>query len=418
MTRFLSESLEAPEPLFRLGLKQLEATHGNPNTDIRFSAEVRRATREKVRALGLDPDDTTPEELYHVLQRRMEHDDRQLTRRLRSTAASHVSAEAEVVSGMVHVLRKQPGERQVFALKNSSLRSILKTVPPKKAMKQLGYRSVDSFLKHETPVSVLAAAWLSEGAVWQHKLLERYKQLRPSDFETRSLSITKPDSRRWRELADSQVAQRRHNILSFKEAGALVLLPLPADVPPGAVTASLSLALHELNRIRASSTFLKLCQVRPDFGQLVKTVASDEPQLAVRLLDQPLSWQLIQSYYARLTEQFREEIFGPHIRLEDMAWEPIEQVLSSIEPELKFWQGSEHLGMLHDRRPVSLNIVDVALGCCNQLPFEQRVTQYFKQSLWHELLLRYLKPEAVEQTVQSALQPKLQPAMAEEAALA
>jgi hypothetical protein len=315
---------------------------------------------------------------------------------------------------MVHELRRLPGERQVFALRNSALRAILRKMPPRKAMKQLGYRSADSFLKHETPVSVLAAAWLSEGPVWQHRLLEQYKQLKPSDFETRALSITRPDSRRWRELAAGEVARRRHNILSFKEAGALVLLPLPADAPPGAVTASLSLALHELNRIRASGTFLKLCQVRPDFGALVRTVASDEPQLAVRLLDQPVSWQLIQSYYARLADQFREDVFGPHIRLEDMAWEPIERTLSAIEPSLAFWQGSEHLGLLQDRRPVSMNVVDVALGCCNRLSFEDRVTHYFKQSLWHELLLRYLKPEAVERSVQGALQPKLQPAMAEE----
>lgn len=412
MTRFLSDSLQAREPSFRMGLRQLEAA-GKRNTDIRFSTHVRHATQSKIRELGFDPHDTTPEELYHLLQERMRDDDDRLTRRLRAEAATYVSADGEVVSGMVHVLQRLPDSKNCFALKNSSLRALLKKLPPKKAMKQLGYRSLDSFVKHEAPVSILAAAWLIEGASWQHKLLDQYKQLTPADFETRNIIITQPDSRRWRELAETVVQEKKHTIISFKEMGALIFLPFPKDIPDGAVTVSLSLALHELNQIRAASTFLKLCQVRPDFGSLVKAVAKDEAELGTRLLDQPLSWALIQRYYSRLTEQFREELFEPHIRLEDMVWHPIEQTLSAIEPSFEFWRDSAHLGVLQDRRPVSLNIVDVALNYCNRLPFEQRIAHYFRQSLWHELMLQYLPHETVEQTVIAALQPKL----AKEAAL-
>ncbi|HEX5743890.1 MAG TPA: hypothetical protein VFX84_00340, partial [Candidatus Saccharimonadales bacterium] len=369
MTRFLSEALKAEEPFFRLALQSMEAVRGHRNTDIRFSIGVRHEARKKLRELGLDPDDTTPPELYHVLQERLKSDDLRLTRRLRTLAATHVSAEAEVVSGMVHALRELPDSKGCFALKNSSLRAIFRKLPPKKAMKRLGYRSLDSFLKHEDPVSVLAAAFLSEGITWQHKLLEQYKRLTPSDFENRDIRITRPDSARWRQLAASSVNRKRHNILCFKEAGALVLLPLPEDAPPGAVTASLALALHELNRIRSGSTFLKLCQVRPDFGNLVKTVASDEPSLAVRLFDQPVSWQLIQRYYSELTEKFREAVFEPHVRLEDMAWHSVEESLGAIDPDLGFWKNSAHLGLLHQHEPVSMNIVDTALNYCNGLPF-------------------------------------------------
>lgn len=407
MTRFLSESLQAEEPFFRLGLKSLETANGNRNTDIRFSTRVRQASREKLRSLGLDPDDTAPQELYHVLQERMKADDARLTKLLRTAAATHVSADAEVVSGMVHALRQLPDSRRCFALRNSSLRAILRRSPPKKAMKSLGYRSMDSFLKHESPVSVLAAAWLSEGASWQHRLLEQYKQLGPSDFENREIQIIRPDSNRWRSLAESAVSHKKHNILCFKELGALVLLPLPAEIPPGVVTASLGLALHELNQIRAGSTFLKLCQVRPDFGSLVRLVASDEPKLAVRLLDEPVSWQLVQRYYASLTEQFREAVFEPHVRLEDMAWHPIEQSLSAIDPDFEFWKDTAHLGVLHKQAPVSMNVVDTALNCCNKLPFDQRITHFFRRSLWNELLMQYLDHDAVERSVVETLQPEL-----------
>lgn len=407
MTRFLSEALQAPEPSFRQGLRRLEEANGSPNTDIRFSTEVLRDTQAKLKQLGLDPRDTTAEELYHALQERIKADDARLTRTLRTHAATHVSAEADVVAGMIHVLKELPDSKRCFALKASSLKAIIKQLPPKKAMKRLGYRSLDSFLKHETPVSVLAAAWLSEGPQWHQRLLEKYRRLGPGDFEDRSIVMLRPDSARWRELSANTVNDAKHNLLSFKELGALVFLPLPGDAPAGSTTASLALALHELNEIRAGSTFLKLCQVRPDFGDLVRTVAADEPNLNSELLDRPVPWHLIQRYYAQLVSHGRDEVFEPHLRLEDMVWHPIEQTLSAIEPSFSFWQQSAHLGLLSGHQPVSLNVVDAALNYCNQLPFERRAVHYFQRSLWHELMLRYLGRESVEQTVASQLQPQL-----------
>ena len=130
-------------------------------------------------------------------------------------------------------------------------------------------------------------------------------------------------------------------------------------------------------------------------------------QLQAHLLDKQVPWQLVQRYYARLQQHFREELFEPHIRLEDLSWHGVEQAMSLIEPSLHFWQNCAHLGVLHNRRAVSLNIVDAALNVCNGLSFEQRGHGYFQKSLWHELLLQYLKPAAIEQTILAELQPKL-----------
>src|SRR3954465_7818106 len=106
MTRFLSQALDAPEPDFRLGLQRLEDANGNPSHDVRLSSQVLQASRRKYMELGLDPNDTTTHELYQALQRKVSEDDARLTKRLRIAAASNVSAEAEVVAGMVHVLKE------------------------------------------------------------------------------------------------------------------------------------------------------------------------------------------------------------------------------------------------------------------------------------------------------------------------
>jgi len=406
MTRFLSESLRASEPRFGLGIRHLEQANGFPSADIRLSTEVKQAARAKLVELGLNPADTTAPELYHALQQRVKLDDVRLTKTLRTLAATHISAEGDVVAGMAHALQNVPLPKNCYALKAASLRAIIKKLPPKKAMKQLGYRSLASLVKHESPAMILAAAVICEHPSWYRNVVESYKRLKPSDFENRPIAILHPKTSKWRLLAASSVAERHHNILSFPEIGTVVLLPLPAKQPAGAVTASLVLALHALNEVRASSTYLKLCQVRPDFGSVVQVVATSQPVLPVGLLDQSLPWHLIQRYYARLQHRFREELFEPHIRLEDLSWHNIEETLVQIEPSLKFWQGSAHLGVVHGRQPVSLNIVDAALNYCNRLPFENRLLDYFQRSLWQELALRYLQHDKVEQAVLGVLQPQ------------
>jgi hypothetical protein len=409
MTRFLSESLNANEPYFRLGLRQLEAASGNPSTDIRLSNEIKQASKTKILGLGLDPDDTTPNELYEALKQKLKDDDKLLTKKLRTLAASYVSAEAEPTAGMIEAINRLSDSKRCYSLKLSKLKRILKTLPPKKAMKRLNYRSIDSMLKHERPVLILAAAYLCESSHWQKQLVSQYKKLGPLDFEDRQISLLRPSGKRWEELASEVVNQNKHNLLCFKELGSVVFLPLNSSdsLRPGIVTASLALALHELNEIRACSTYLKLNQTKSDFGLSVYKVALAEPELGSNLLNQPISWSLVQRYYARLNDKFREDIFEPYVHLEDMVWNPIEKTLAAIEPSFEFWSDSTHLGIIHEGQPVSLNLLDSALNLCNLRSFEERIVNYFQTSLHSELLLRYLKHEPLERSLISELQPEL-----------
>jgi hypothetical protein len=402
MTRILSELLGANEPFFRQGVNKLERASGHSSADIRLTAELLRASKVKLKQLGLDPHDTTGPELYAALEERLKADDKKLIAALQTA-----SKEQDIVASVAHALRTIPVPRSCFALKTTVARRLLKKNLPKKAMKQLGYRSFDSMLKHEPVVSLYAAAWLLETTTWRKSLIEQYKRLQASDFESRDISIVNPTSARWQTLAEKIVAEKKHNVLGFKELGAIVLLPLPAEQPPTITTATLILALQSMNEIRAATTFLKLCQVKPNFGSIVQTVVTDEPELSAELLDRPVSWQLIQRYYARFKDAFKSEVFEPHIQSEDLTWHSIELVLEHLEPSLAFWRGTQHLSLLHDHEPVSFNIIDVALACCNQLPYKNRIVHYSQLSLWHELLLKYIGHESVEQTVLSQLQSQL-----------
>lgn len=406
MTRFLAEALQTQEPYFKEAIAALEAANGNPSVDIRFTNQILLRTKAKLSQLGLDPKDTTPEELYEALKLRLSQDDQLLTRRLRTLSATHVSAEAETAAGMVQALKRLPDSKHCYALKTSRLKSLIKAQPPKKAMKKLGYRSLESMLKLEPAALILASAWICESMSWRKSYTDQYKKLSPADFEERPITIISPSSRRWGDLSREVVDTYKHNLICFRELGTLILLPLPADLPSGVVTASLCLSLHELNEIRVCSSFLKLKQVKSDFGASVGHITADEPLLSSELIDQPVPWHLVQRYYSRASHHFREDIFEPYVQLEDMVWHPIEKALGRIEPKLSFWQGTATLGLVDQAKPVSMNIVDSALNLCNFRQFEERVGHYFQRSVWHELMLSYLKKDPLEKTVLAEFQPQ------------
>lgn len=395
--------LGAREPAFHLSLSRLEAASGHNSADIRLTTEVTRGTKYKLKELGLDPNDTTGPELYAALQQRIKADDERLSAKLREKYGENDQLHVNVA----RALGDLPISKSCFALKTVVGRKLLAKSQPKQTMKLLGYRSFESMLRREQFLAVFAAAWLIESSHWRKTIVEGYKKLSSADFEIRPLTILAPQSNHWQQIADTIVARNKHNIVGLKEYGAVIILPMPANAPPAATMATLLVALHEMNDVRASSTYLKLCQVRPDFGVNLQTVIASEPTLAASLLDTPVSWSIIQRYYARFIDRFREDLFEPHIQREDLSWHSVEKALSFIEPSLAFWHHTGMLGIMAEHQPVSLNVVDVALSFCNQLPYEKRLVHYFRRSLWAELIIRYLKHEAVEQVVLSSLESKL-----------
>lgn len=392
----------AKEPAFRLGLRQLEQAGGSPSADIRLSSEILQAAQNALRELGLDPRDTTGPELYNALLERAKQDDK-TARELLGAGAD----DKDLTVRVQHLLEKFDVPKKVFALKTIAAKRLLKKNPPKKAMKQLGYRSIDSMLKHEPVAQLYAAAAIAEAPAWHKQSLANYKQLKPTDFETRDVAVFAPANKRWEKLGTNYVTEVKHNILTFKELGAVVLLPLPAEAVQGAALAVLLLTLHAINDIRITSAYLKLHQVRPDFGTVLAKAARDEPYTGASLLGEPLPWKLIHRYFARSPESYSADLFEPHVQPEDLKWQPAESLLAKLHARLEFWEHSAYLALLDHGAPVSLNLTDTVLNFCNHLPYEQRVVHYFRDHLWHELMLRYLHQENLEQAVHEQLGEEL-----------
>lgn len=67
MTKFLGKLLEADEPMFSHGMNKLEKSTGLSGVDVNLISDVLSKAHAVMRKLGLDPSDTTGQELYAAL---------------------------------------------------------------------------------------------------------------------------------------------------------------------------------------------------------------------------------------------------------------------------------------------------------------------------------------------------------------
>lgn len=402
MTRYLSLALGAQQPLFGQSIDALERASGRPAADIRLTSELAQRVRLKIIELGLDPDDTTGPELYAALQNKLRDDDA----KLRAALGISEQATPQEVLSLVQKFVEKHEKISTFAIKAAAVKKLLRKKTPKVAMKMLGYRSLDSMLKHESAPDIYAAALMYESPAWHKAFLEQYAKLQPSDFEQRPISVLYPTAKKWVELAKTYVDGAKHNILPFKELGSIVMLPLSEEIDGLAITALL-LLLYYLNDIHAYGSFAKLQQVKPTFGKIIRDSVTTEQLTTAELAGQPVSWKVIQQYYGHAEQRLASTVFEPHIQAEDLAWRDAEDVLAGLEPALQFWQDTRYTCMIYGNEPVSFNILDVALANCNHLSFADRIVHFAREHLWSELMGRYMHQGNLEAAVQQQLSSSL-----------
>ena len=143
MSKLLRNLLDAQEPLFTQSLRELEYETGKKGIDLKLTAELIEKVQAATRGLGLDPTDTTGKELYHALDNRVREHNHHLARALGTSEDAPVR---EIVPKLVETVRQFKMPRTAWVLKKSVAKNLLREMPPKNMMKQLGYRSIESML--------------------------------------------------------------------------------------------------------------------------------------------------------------------------------------------------------------------------------------------------------------------------------
>lgn len=396
MAHLLRDLLDAKEPLFSLSLKQLEEASGKQGVDTKLIGDIIEKTHEATRRLGLDHKDTTGRELYHALLAKVKEHDEHLARAIGGDNAEDVQQLLPLIKNAVEAADIP---KSCWVLRRSVAREMLRKSPPPTIMKLLGYRSVDSMLKHENLAEIYGALRFAETPDWLNKFNEQYRSLTPSDFETRDIEFVVMPHERWGDIAEGFVAKKRHNITHLKELGVILMLPVKLRKLPGITITAMPLVFHYVNEIRLYSAFFKLEQVKKDFGKIFVNTLIADPGKAAVMAGNHVHWRVIQRYFGKLEKEYHPEIFEPHVQPEDLHWRKAEEVLYKIDPELGFWRDMDYVGRFEDGRPISFNLMDVSVGYCTAASYEKRVIYHFRESLWNEIFMRYMGQKTLEQQV-------------------
>ena len=398
MSAYLSKLLGATEPLFSQSIQQLEDITGKPSEDVRLYAELLGKVRIKIEELGLDPDDTSPKELHYALVSLIEKHDKHLVKKIGGADPNNTT---ELMPLMKKAWDNFDTPKNAWVLKKTVAKKMLKQKPPKQIMDHLGYRSVDSMLKHENLAEVYGALRFAESPEWLNEFNEEYKKLKPTDFQNRKIEIVEMPLKRWGDIAAPFIHKKRHNITHLKELGVILMLPVTEEANlKGIAIFTLPLLFHYLQEIRLYSTFFKLQQVKPNFGSIiVETLIADTENHPV-LAGQKIHWRVVQRYFGKNPDGKHPEVFQPHVQPEDLHWRKAEDQLYKLAPELEFWRDLDFVGILDkDKRPVTLNMLDVAATYVNSLGYKDRAIYHFRESLWNELFIRYMGHEVLEQQI-------------------
>lgn len=396
MSRLISELLSATEPMFSIAVKQLEQASGKPGVDVRLTAEIIGQVYQKTAELGLDPKDTNGKELYAALLHRFKRDDEHFAKIIGGNSSTDVQ---DLLPKMKIAAENVDIPRKCWVLKKSVAKEFLRKTPPPNIMKRLGYRSIDSMLKNENIFEVYGALRFAENADWLNAFDAQYTTIKPSDFEERDIEIVTMPADRWADIAEPFVHKKRHNITHLKELGVILMLPIKATEMPGITMTVMPLLFHYINEIRLYSAFFKLQQVKPNFAEIIIDTLIADPGEAAVMAGQTIHWRVIQRYFGKLENEYHPEIFEPHVQPEDLHWRKAENILFQIDPELGWWRDLDYIGIMHQNRPVTFNLMDVALSYSNNTPYAQRAVFHFRESLWNELFVRYMGEKTLEQQV-------------------
>lgn len=388
MNRFLSDLLDAEEPLFSQALRQLEETSGRSGADVKLVGDITGMAHENIRKMGLTPAISTGEEVYQGLLAHVEKDIARLTKIIGASESNDVR---HLVPFMIDAANKVTFNRKVFVIKREKAKELIRAMPPKQLMEKLGYTTVDAMFATEDFDEIYTALRFSEGPEWLTKYNELFTSVTPEDYEERDLRILQMDHDKYVDLAAHFVQKKLHNVTHTKEMGIIVVVPMHARTMRGLVLKTLPLLLHYMNEVKLYSTFFKLKSAHPHFGKTVVNTLIADPGTGSQLVGKNIHWRVIQRYLGKHKKDSIDKVaFEPHVQPEDLHWRRAEDLLYEIDPELEFWKNRDYVALTYDGFPVAFNLFDVSFAYSNKESYEGRYAYHFRESLWNEIFVRYM----------------------------
>jgi len=396
-----------PKPLSQLlddrqmpidGFVQIaEELSGYPSEDVRLMSDLATNARSVLNQLNLDPADTTASELYHALlveyKKASDNFSRQIGEKTTDSAARRLKR-------IVQVVAHGQAQRQVWALKKTVAKQLLKNHQPKKLMAALHYRSLDSMLKRENIGLIYAALRYTESPRWLKLMQKSYVSLNSKDFEIRDAEFIAAPGGRW-----AIIAVKARSISNVNELGVIIFWPnLQADR-----IASLGLSilgLRAADELRCSSAWLKLHQFNPSFSKLLSGNSTVSLSSHVKIADgQSVTWSAIARAFASRPKTDFPQSFEPHLEKSDLNRQTPSNLLLGLVPHLHLWADCEYL-LFSDTNglSVSCNLADMAINYAGVRPLRKHDRSAGTQMLKEQLISRYLTHQGFERHILRAIE--------------
>lgn len=380
----ISNILDAKEPEFSHSIQNLERLSGKDGHDIRLVSDTIQNFRTLADHLGLDKNDTTLKELYYALVHQAKQDSKKLAELLK---IADDDAPLIAIEKCVKYLEKKIQNRKFWCLKHSTARKEIKANPPKKLMKTLGIRSIDSLIKREPIVPILILSNRVESASWREKTVEQASTITNSDFDDQKIGFHYVRDNRQKQLKKQNIILKQI-VYSHNEFSDIVIVP-PNKRFDGDVLFYFDAITNHINRIITRSTYYRYKGVHANYFEVIKNVRKNGFK-STSYDNWPFSWSAILHSIKHKENSKIVDTLDPNLRLEDM--------LTISTPE-----DIEHLGIWvedivyidENGYVLSTNVSDTIVNAVNKTPYEKAFTETGKNKLHDELFSRYLVSENV-----------------------
>jgi hypothetical protein len=383
-SRVISGIFDAKEPEFSHSIFDLERLSGRNSHDIRVLVDALHHFKDLSGKLDLNAEDTTARELYHALAVRSKKDSLVLAERLgiKESDTSFQAAEK-----CARYLEKRVSWRKFWNVKQSTIKKQLKSNPPKKVMKILGFRSIDSLIKREPVVQTLILSKIIEGPIWLKRYIDQASSMTNSDFNEEKITIKVIEPKRLYRLKKASINLNRI-VFSSDESSDIVVAPASSRFE-GDVLFYFDTIINHINGIINRSAFYKFKGLQPDFFKTLRNIREYGFKKSSSI-KWPLRWSAVMysiQYHGNQKLAQRLDLNIPAYDLFGLSTEKEMQ-------QFGIWER----GLVHSDKNgsiVSTHLSDSIINAINKNIFESSYNEFGKNRLYDELFSRYLVHDEV-----------------------
>lgn len=275
--------------------------------------------------------------------------------------------------------------------------------PPRGLLAHLNYPGVATMLEHENLFELYGALRFSEDRTWMKEQIELYRELLPTDFEERDVTVITMDSKKWYPLAKEYIEKKYHNLSHSKEMGVIFLVPVPGQFS-GLNLRALALLFHYFAEVHFyASLFARAASDSTTFGDRLTVAITGDVSEAERVRrEADHGWYVMQRYVAKDPSQ-DVRFSSPHVMPEAVHWKRAFLTLDVFARRnhletLAAWDGqsefvAKRLKWAGEEVVVTLNVEDLIFSYAKRLPVERAYTYHWRESFWNKIFSAFVGEE-------------------------